>query len=67
MKAYTKEQLEIIEKVFIKRLPESALIKNNIKLLDYKELQEILDWYIAKNDYISFETIFWFFSLKLDI
>ena len=23
--------------------------------------------YIAKNDYISFETIFWFFSLKLDI
>ena len=31
MKAYTKEQVEIIEKVFIKRLPESALIKNNIK------------------------------------
>lgn len=58
MKVYTKEQLEIIEKVFIKRLPESVLIKNNIKLLDYKELQEILDWYIAKNDYISFETIF---------
>ena len=44
MKAYTKEQLEIIEKVFIKRLPESALIKNDIKLLDYKELQEILDY-----------------------
>ena len=58
MKVYTKEQLEIIEKVFIKRLPESVLIKNNKKLLDYKELQEILDWYIAKNDYISFETIF---------